>query len=48
MQFAAVEALNCLAALLPTLVGGRAFHNGKIVAKALTFKVLDDTQGTSN
>jgi hypothetical protein len=36
MQFAPFEALNCPAALLTTLVGGRSFHNGNIVAKALT------------
>src|SRR5882724_3662536 len=38
MQPAAVATLNCPAALLPTLVGGRSFHNGKFVAKALTFE----------
>jgi hypothetical protein len=38
MQPAVVAAFNCPAALLPTLVGGRSFHTGKIGANALTFE----------
>src|SRR5258708_34027877 len=39
MQLVAVEALNCPHCSLDmTLVGGRSFHNGKIVANALTFE----------
>jgi hypothetical protein len=48
MQLTAVEAFNCPHLLRMTLVGGRAFHNGKIGANALTFEVFDDKQGTSN
>src|SRR6266446_2066751 len=38
MQLTAVEAFNCPHLLRMTLVGGRAFHNGKIGANALTFE----------
>src|SRR5258706_6468438 len=38
LQLAAVEAADCPHLLGMTLVGGRSFHNGKIVANALTFE----------